>query len=280
MAEPIPALRAAVERLSDKTPVGSVLKSADWQRLPVALRERAQFSAGVQSLRVLQAIQDRLLGQLAQQREATLKGPAIFDRSSFIDEVRAIARDEGLTPVDPAERGTVRDITSIPRLGLIYDTQVGQAAGFTRYQLDLDPGALVLYPAQRLSESTANEPRPRAFWERRWTEAGAATGWEGALQNDFVALKTARIWAALSTFGVPWPPFDFGSTRELEDVAFEEAVALGLITPDWQPPRQAAQDFNDDLQAGITDLDPRSRELLERWFGGQINVTGDTAKWV
>ena len=71
-----------------------------------------------------------------------------------------------------------------------------------------------MYPAQRLTASTA--AKPRLEWPARWEEAGQKVGWEGAKkQGGFVALKTSPIWAALSRFGTPWPPFDYGSTREL-----------------------------------------------------------------
>lgn len=271
-------LAEAVKSISAKTPIGSLLRSADWAQVPVALRQRAQFSAGVTSARLLQTVQDRLAGQISQQREQLASGKqATFDRSSFIDAVRGIADAEGIPPGD----GSIRDITSIPRLGLIYDMQNAQAAGFARHKLDTSEGALALYPAYRLGESTAKEPRPQDWWERRWFEAGQQTAWAGAIPTEFVALKTSPIWSALSEFGTPWPPFDWGSTRELEEVDRDEAVALGLMEADWSPPpgAEGGEDFNSQLEASINGLDPAVLDQLSKWFGNAVQFLGDTVKW-
>ncbi len=270
-------LTDAVAAIDAKTPIGSLLKSADWADVPLALRQRAQFSAGVTSARVLQTIQDRLAEQLKIQKEKLKNGEtATFDRSSFIDAVRGIARDEGL-----GGEGGLTDISSIPRLGLIFDMQNAQAAGFARHKLDTSEGALVLYPAYRLGESSADEPRPEEFWQRRWFESGQRTGWEGAVRTEFVALKTSPIWAALSTFGTPWPPFDWGSTRELEEVDREEAIALGLVAADWTPPAdaQGGEDFNAQLQASVSGLDAAMTQQLGKWFGDAVKFVGDSIKW-
>lgn len=275
-------LEAAVASIDARTPLGSTLRSADWERVPVALRQRAQFSAGVESARVLQTIQDRLAAQLRQQREQLADGKqATFDRSSFINAVRDIARGEGLTPAKEELRGGVQDITSIPRLGLIYDMQNAMAAGFARHKLDTSEGALVLYPAYRLGASTADEPRPEIYWQQRWSEAGASVGWSGALPGaDFVALKTSPIWSALSRFGTPWAPFDWGSTRELEEVGREEAIALGLIQPEDLPPEnEGGEDFNRELEASVSGLDAGMIKQLSDFFGSAVRFVGNTVKW-
>jgi len=279
MADLLP-LDEAVKSISARTPIGSLLRSAEWARVPLALRQRAQFSAGVTSARVLQTIQDRLAAQINQQRESLANGKqATFDRGSFIDAVRTVARDEGLTP--EKGQGTITDITSVPRLGLIYDLQNAMAGGYARHQLDTSEGALVLFPAYRLGPSTAREPRPLIWWQRRWAEAGAATGWNGALPGEFVALKTSPIWSALSTFGTPWPPFDWGSTRELEEVGRDEAIALGLIQDAWRPPAGATggENFNQDLQASVRGLDPELKQFLKAEFKDQIKFEGDRVWW-
>jgi hypothetical protein len=143
----------------------------------------------------------------------------------------------------------------VPRLGLIYDMQVQSAQNFARRKMDLDPDVLDQFPAYRLTESTADEPRGDAWWRSRWNEAGAEAGWDGALRSQYVALKTSPIWLALSRFGVPWPPFDFGSTRELEDVDRAEAERLELLAPAAEvpggDPRQSDPDFNQALQARL-----------------------------
>jgi hypothetical protein len=241
------------------------------------LRERAQFSAGVTSARILQSIQDRVSGQVGMRREQLANGKtATFDRSSFIDSIRQIGRDEGLEPAEESKRGGLEDITSIPRLGMIYDMQNNMATGYAQYKLDQNEGALALWPAQRLTPSTARVPR--ATWAERWREAGEQVGWEGAIKGDFLALKTSPIWAALSRFGTPWPPFDFGSTRELEDVERDEAVKVGLLKEN-EVLKPGVPDFNANLQASVTGLSAQFRDILKAHFGDQISLDEDTIKW-
>lgn len=270
-------LTDAVAKISAKTPIGSILRSREWSAVPLALRERAQFSAGVQSARVLQTIQDRLAAELQNIRETLADGKtATFDRSSFIDRIRSIARQEGLTPVDQAIRGGLQDITSIPRLGLIHDIQKSQAQEFARWKLDQEEGALDLYPAQQL---TRIEPRLRERdWPRRWAEAGAAVGWEGALRSPMIARKNSPIWAKLSRFGTPWPPFDFGSGMGLEDIDRDRAIQLGLITEDTDL-TPSAEPFNATLEASARGLSPRFQGALKKFFGDQISITGDRVRW-
>ena len=276
-------LKDAVEKISAKTPVGSLLRTADWERVPLALRERAQFSAGVESVRVLQTIQDRIQGQIQQQREQLGGGKeATFDRSSFIDALREIAIDEGLTPADPDKRGTIEDITSVPRLGLIYDTQIAQAQGYARWKLDQSEGALLLWPAQEFTR-VEDRAEPRTDWPKRFAEAAQAVGDDGALRvqretGRMIGLKNSPLWAALSRFGTPWPPFDFGSGMGFEDIDREEAVALGLLG-EKEIIEGAEKDFNDGLQASAKGLSPELLDKLKEQFGKQIRVEGDSIWW-
>lgn len=276
-------LRDAVKRLSAKTPVGSVLRTAEWARVPLAFRERAQFSAAVESMRVLSTIQERLEKQTKLRRERLASGKtATFDRSSFIDSIRGIAREEGLTPEDEALRGGLQDITSIPRLGLIYDTQNRQATGYARWKLDQSEGALLLWPAQeflRIEERRV----PREDWPGRFAAAARDAGDRAALAafastGRMIGLKTSGLWARLNRFGTPWPPFDFGSGMGLEDIDREEAVELGLIGPDTILD-SGVEDFNKDLEASVSDLPTEFTRVLQTHFGSQIKVAGGRARW-
>jgi hypothetical protein len=160
---------------------------------------------------------------------------------------------------------------------------VQDAHAYAARQADLDPDVLDAYPAYRLVRVESRRvPRD---WYERWGAAGASTGWAGASRSTMVALKTSPIWAALSRFGRPWPPFDYGSGMGLEDVDREEAEGLGLL-PKGQPPaerrqqlREAAararQEWNDGLQASIKGLSAEGRENLALAFGDQIHITPD-----
>lgn len=230
----IAPLPEAVAKLEAKSPVAAALTSAEWSGVPLALRERAFFSARVESERLLAEMQKRIGQALTLARVEVGDGKtALMDRDSFIAEVRKLAEEWGVQTAGSGAAGTVQDIRSARRLGLIFDTQMQQAQGYARYKAAHDPDVLESWPAQRLvREQPRRVPRD---WDRRWAEAGARVGWQGALQHPKVALKTSPIWAELSRFGVPWPPFDFQSGMGVEDVDAEEAERLGLRAPQAAP---------------------------------------------
>ena len=66
-----------------------------------------------------------------------------------------------------------------------------------------------------------------------------------------IALKGDPIWAAISRFGTPWPPFDFGSGMGVEDIDWEEAVELGVLKKDDPPPKVESKDINDGLEGEL-----------------------------
>lgn len=275
----------AVARMDRKTPVASRLSSAQWAAVPLALRERAFFSAKVESVRFLANAQDKIKTRLSLEREKLPNGKEAFvNRDSFIRDMRRIAQEEGIQTTGADGRGTVRDIHSVKRLGLIYDMQTESAAGYARWKIDHDPDVLDEFPAYRLGPSSANQPRPESHWRSRWMEAGSSAGWQGASRIEMTALKTSPIWTALSVFGTPWPPFDYGSSRMLEDVDRDEATALGLVkktgpVPDFGSKGSTPPAFNDNLQASTSGLPTSALDDLELTFGDQVEIAGSHAEW-
>jgi hypothetical protein len=263
----------ALKKISSKTPIGALLRSKDWARVPMALRETAQFSAGVESVRVLSVVQERMEAQLGGLKEQLANGKeATFDRRSFISKVRETLKQEGITgPADPVDKGGLKDITSNPRLGLIYDMQKQRAEGFAQWKTDQNEGALMLYPAQELVR--IEERAKKRNWAERWVAAGGEL-----FEGRMVALKTSPIWAKISRFGTPWPPFDWGSGMGLEEVEHEEAVRLGLLKEDEEL-KPIAVDFTQQLEASARGLDPRTLEQLKNQFGDQILIEGDSVRW-
>jgi len=122
------------------------------------------------------------------------------------------------------------------RINLMMQTQrrMAQSLGQLAAQT---PGQIARYPAWRLVRGGTRKV-PREDWKRRWDAAGLATGWQGALSGDFVALKDSPIWGALGqgaggfrdTIGNPYPPFAFGSGMTWERVSRDEAQKLGLVS--------------------------------------------------
>jgi hypothetical protein len=278
-------LADAVARMDRKTPVASRLSSAQWAEVPLALRERAFFSAKVESVRFLANAQDKIKTRLSLEREKLPNGKEAFvNRDSFIRDMRRIAQEEGIQTTGADGRGTIRDIRSVPRLGLIYDMQVDSATGYARWKIDHDPDVLDEFPAYRLGPSSATQPRPESYWRGRWMEAGGSAGWQGASRIEMTALKTSPIWTALSVFGTPWPPFDYGSSRMLEDVDRDEATALGLVketgpVPDFGAKGSTPPAFNDSLEASVSDWSADQVSTLKLAFGDQVQEKAGKLAW-
>jgi hypothetical protein len=262
-------LAEAVKSIGKKTPVGSLLSSKEWEDLPTALRNSAQFSARVENLKLLQRIQDgvgEIVGQLKPEG-------VTVDRSKLIEDIMKISRSEGLVPAGPG----IADITSSARAALIADTQVEMAYGYANWKAAQDPDALEAFPAQRLTRlSAAKVPRD---WEARWADAGAAVGWNGASQSEMVALKTSPIWIELSRFKNPWPPFDYNSGMWVDDVSHEDAVELGLLA-EYETPEPMEEEFTKSLQADVSNLSPTMLVFLRESFGNAIKIGKGIAEWI
>lgn len=246
-----------------KTPVGSVLRSRQWAAMPLALRQRAQFSAGVESARYLSRIQDGIQSVLAREEA--------WDRSRVIRDLMQIAEREGLRPTGE-DRGGLLDPGSERRTELIYAMQTGQAYGHAEWRTGQDPDAMDAAPAWELVRWEDRQvPRD---WTKRWLDAGGRL-----YAGRMVALKTDPVWERISRFGVPWPPFDFGSGMGVDDVLRPEAEALGLLPPDEPAPEPIEADFNARLKASAAGLGPELRQNLLSLFGPQVNIDGDTIRW-
>jgi hypothetical protein len=271
LLQPTP-IAEAVAKLGGKSPVLSVLRTAEWAEIPAALRERAFFSAGVDWADFLQAGQGKLLDALNFRKEKVAHGEAFVDRSSFIGDMRKLVIGAGKGKGD--EPKDLTDLASRARLGLIFDMQTQSAMGHARWKFEQRPAVLNAFPAQELLPSTSRFPR--TDWDDRWDAAGGPRP-EGA-RGRLVALKTDPVWTAISRFGVPWPPFDFGSKRELRDLDRAEAEELGLLTTEDELEPIEAQ-FNQDLQASVESLSPDMLSALQAAFGDQIEIRDGKAKW-
>lgn len=261
------ALTEAVRKLSSKSPVASRLTSAEWERVPLEIRERAQFSARVESARVLQAIQDKLMSRISLARESAAGGAALVDRSSFIGDLRAIVQQEGLG----TGTGTVTDLSSRRRLGLIFDMQTRQAQNYAKHKAGMDPDVLDAAPAQELIR--VRQARAPRDWKRRWQDAGGRL-----IDGRMIALKTDPVWERISRFGTPYPPFDYGSGMGLKNIRRREAEKLGLIEP-GQKITPAETPFNADLSASVKSLDPAIEQRLGSYFGDQVKNEDGRIKW-
>ncbi|MDD2241139.1 MAG: hypothetical protein PHI93_10870 [Kiritimatiellae bacterium] len=206
------------------------LTSRELQELAPSIRNRANFSARVESSRHLTVLDNitRMILDPDQNPDGTPRAPG-----QYMNEARArsLLRDHldqlGYTP-DPADINTIKDLRSTQRIRLQLEMPVSFARNYGHALQTNDPAILDAFPGQRLLPSYAAQPRPDIYWNRRWKAAGLP----GPFGSDYVALKSDPGWARLSTFGNPYPPFSWGSRREVEDVERELCEEYGLITPD------------------------------------------------
>jgi len=268
-------IQDAIERLRSRVPVASKIRTKDWAQVPVGLRDRAQFSAGVDTVQTLQGFGEELDRWATLGREDPVR--AFRDRSKFVAEAR---RKLGAAPGDT---GDLRDITSRRRQELIYDFQTADAAEFARMKISSDPDVLDAFPAMEFLR-IENRRVPREEWPERWVAACQAAGDERALaayrsSGRMIALKGSRVWIELSRFRKPWPPFEFGSGMGTEDLGRDDAEELGLINRSEQPPSPDLE-YNKELKASVENLDPDLQAKLKEWFGDQIKIEEGTAQWV
>jgi hypothetical protein len=272
---------SAAAALDQKTPIGSRLNSWRWQGVPAELRDRAMFSSRVESVRFLSEARDRLASEMRIQRERLANGEsAFFDRDSFIVSMREIAEAEGIDTNDGNYDGSIKDIRSAKRLGLIYDVQTQQAEEYGRYTMSMDPDVLDAWPAKRLIRVEYRERKRN--WIEIWRAAKNEIGGEGVAKGaDMVALTTSPIWTHLGPFGNPYPPFDWGSGMGQQDISRAEAEDLGLVNPAQDiPVPDKTETFNKRLQAGVEGISQELRDFLVTSFGNQVQIVADVAKWI
>ena len=164
-----------------------------------------------------------------------------INQATAVKELMDTLTAMGHSPQDP---GGLSNPASLRRLNLIVDTQTQMAASVARIDNQTE-ATVALWPAWELVRFESRQ-KQRQDWARRWRAAGEYCGWQGALQNRFIALKNSPIWAALGqgaggfrdTLGNPYPPFAYSSGLDWMEVSAEECKRLGLaVGSAANPPR-------------------------------------------
>ncbi|MEY4428817.1 MAG: hypothetical protein RLZZ182_1506, partial [Pseudomonadota bacterium] len=222
-------VEAIVKHLS-KVDAPSPRTAEQWSAIPRHIRERSFFSARVTNTAHLQELKDKINLILAPRTEQNEDGTyatrgidVATARLELKQYLESIDYDPG------AKAGTIQDLSSDQRINLQLNQNVRSARGFGQFIQGTAPGAIDAFPAQELFRAEGRE-KPRD-WETRWTEAGGQL-----FDGRMIALKADPIWEAISAFGVPYPPFDYGSGMWVRDIDRDEAVALGLIGEDENAP--------------------------------------------
>lgn len=268
-------LQDAVEQVSRKTPVGSVLSSREWELVPAEIRMRAMFSARVENERLLAEIKDRLQARI----ELAQRDGRTVDRGVFIEEMREELRKVGYKRGD-AKRESLQDLKSTRRLGLIWDMNIAQAQGYARWKADMTPEGLENEPCYELIR--VMERMERRDWPTIWSQAGGEFFGEQGSNDDYpfsagrmIAAKNDPIWTRISRFNTPWPPFDWGSGMGLRGIDRDEAESLGVLGPDDEV-TPLEMPFNKRTKASLENIPADGiRRILKALDGEVAIIDGD-----
>lgn len=277
LTEPKP-LEDVIASFDAKTLIGSALRTAEWDRMPAALRQRALFSASVTSIHFLKEAQRGVRNMVTRAKSTNEQGESYWttDRSKLVADLRRLGTELGIPHPEGRKNGAIResdlkDPLSMRRLKLIVNTQMEMAYGYGDFLAAHDPAVIDVWPCQELVRiSPRRVPRD---WQKRWSEAGGKL-YEGRM----IARKDSPIWRAISRFNLPYAPFDFESGMGLEDVGHDEAVQLGVMQ-DGDRVVSQIQPFNQDLEASVKNLTPQEKGWLQKSFGKQIDIEGNTVRW-
>lgn len=137
LLEPMPFWEA-LSYLEGKEAVASAMTTAEWQRMPVAVRVKSLFSATLASAKAAQEITDYLTGFVRGEKAVNDQGKEYYvyqGRAEFVANMRERMLEEGFGKVlhdgtlDPEiHDNDLRDLRGCRRLQLIFDTQTEQAA--------------------------------------------------------------------------------------------------------------------------------------------------------
>lgn len=271
LLEPMPFWQA-LSYLEGKEAVASAMTTAEWQRMPVAVRVKSLFSATLTSAKAAQEITDYLTGFVRGEKAVNDKGQEYHvyqGRAEFVANMRERMLEEGFGKVlhdgtlDPEiHDNDLRDLRGCRRLQLLFDTQTEQAASFAQWQEGQDPDVLGVFPCQRfIRVRPVHTPRPYhddAIGEVR--------------RKDDLA-----FWIGLNRdFRLPWGPWGFNSGCGVEDVDRDEAEALGVIKP-TDKVRPIKKDFLDGLEESVRGLDDKTRKWIQAQMENRVRFLGDTA---
>lgn len=267
--DPIPFAQAlAAARARGLLPVTEDTGTAELQRIRPEIRQRAVFSARTRHashLATIQRMTDKLLGPPAD----PLQRVSIQDARQ---ELRRSLADLGYDPAQvDARPGSLKDLGSARRLNLILDHNVREARGYGRRKEGNTPAKLRLFPAQEFVRVYARA-EPRTDWPARWRAAGG-----DFYQGRMIARKDSPVWTALSRFGTPWPPFDFGSGMGLRDIRRDEALRLGVIEP-GQTIQPDEQDLNDQAEIAFPETTGELQKSILAQLGNAVQIINGTLR--
>lgn len=244
-------LEDALRLLREKRLVPTALSSADLRELAAEVKNAALFSARMTQIRPLQALAaglEAMLEGTGNVADAKLLLAQVYTALGYDAEAGGFPQDAPGT-VEPATRGTLRDLSSQRRMELTITTNYRMVtnAAFVKRTTE-DEQRRYQFPVYELVRIA---PRlvPRGFkrgkggdldiapgedWPSRFVAAGGELFEKG---TRMMALKGSDVWIKLGegaggykdTLGNPFAPFAFGSGYGLREVPRGEALLIGVI---------------------------------------------------
>jgi len=246
----------ADEYFRGKAVLPTELRTREFARLPLWIKEQSFFMAGV--------IEAELAGAFQRASQAILDGKMGEAEATRI--IREGLEKSGYKP-EPGQEGTIKDLNSVHRQLINLRTNVALANGWASDAKQRQK--YTLYPAYELVRGrNANEPR--LWMQKLWPEAVAASG-SKARPDIMAALLDDPIWLYLSDFGVPYAPLKWGSGMAQVPVIKSKAREMGLLPPKGQPqppPAKPPESLNSTLEVAAGQISPKQRnEMLEKLDG-------------
>lgn len=272
--------KEAIEFILGKQEVPSDEWDADlWRGEEREVALRAFFSSRVENARFLDRARSFLFDTLAGTTEKVVGPDGVErialrggDRATFVRRMREFMIREGMVSGEEeffrVNDRDVRDIRSERRLRLIYDTNMRQAYGYGQWKQGQTPAILRRFPAQRfVRDREVFIERPRHAKHEGDVRLKSDEEYWADYQND----------PAIGGFGVPWPPFGFGSGMGVRDVSREEARELGLQVDEPQPVPEKG--LNTGLSASVKKMDSDlKKKLIAELRGFKAKDAGEAGR--
>lgn len=279
-----PALRQWRERAPRPTP----MSSAELRGLGRDVWRRSVMSARTTNAAYLAEVAEVLDDLISGKIEMPTAKMRLYFKLKELGYDPEVGFPEDMGKVPPAQRGSLRDLSSQKRLKLVLETNRQIASGYGRMVDGNRDYALYTWPAWELvriydRDVPRGSPDSHSIgWAYRWRDAGGKF-YEG---GRMIARKDDPVWQALGdgsggyedTLGNPYPPFAFRSGFGWKAVEREECLRLGIITGEEMPGRTEAplEDTGGDAVRKIYQSWPEDiRQQFRAELAEQMETTRD-----